>query len=183
MLLTYLQVPSADEAPSSSFGAASGAAAAAGPYSGDGGGTDDDDYYEQHHNKQSKHRRSQTGGSGGGGGGTQTRTNALDTTTLDPRRAKRILANRQSAQRSRMKRLQYIHDLEGRSAAASATAKELQGELDRLAHQQVALSETVEARKAQVSLHLHFRHLVIREWGMVDKIGWRISRRFCCILQ
>jgi hypothetical protein len=124
------------------------AEAAAGPYSGDGGGTDDDDYYEQHQHKQSKHRRSQSGGSGGGG--TQTRTNALDTTTLDPRRAKRILANRQSAQRSRMKRLQYIHDLEGRSSAASATVKELQGQVDRLAHQQAALTETVETRKAQV---------------------------------
>jgi hypothetical protein len=129
--------------------AAAAAAAAQGPYSGDAGGTDDEDYYEQQQtNKHSKHRRSQSGDSGGGG--TQTRTNALDTTTLDPRRAKRILANRQSAQRSRMKRLQYIHDLEGRSAAASATAKELQGEVDRLAAQQAALTEAVDARKAQV---------------------------------
>jgi hypothetical protein len=29
--------------------------------------------------------------------------------------------------------------------------KELQGEVDRLAHQQVALTESVETRKAQVS--------------------------------
>jgi hypothetical protein len=43
---------------------------------------------------------------GGGRHSTQTRANAFDTTQLDPRRAKRILANRQSAQRSRMKRLQ-----------------------------------------------------------------------------
>lgn len=47
-----------------------------------------------------------------------TRANALDTSALDPRRARRILANRQSAQRSRMKRLKYIHDLEGRVGAA-----------------------------------------------------------------
>jgi hypothetical protein len=47
-----------------------------------------------------------------------TRANALDTTSLDPRRARRILANRQSAQRSRMKRLKYIHDLEGRVGQA-----------------------------------------------------------------
>jgi hypothetical protein len=51
-----------------------------------------------------------------------------------------------------MKRLQYIHDLEGRSAAAQATVKELQGEVERLAGQQAALSEAVEARKGQVGV-------------------------------
>eukprot|EP00959_Pyramimonas_sp_CCMP1952_P002456 50778-Pyramimonas_sp.AAC.1 len=35
-----------------------------------------------------------------------------NTTELDPKRAKRILANRQSAQRSRMRKLQYISELE-----------------------------------------------------------------------
>ncbi|WIA19924.1 hypothetical protein OEZ85_005814 [Tetradesmus obliquus] len=160
----HVQVPSGDGTPSSSMGAAAAAAATVAAAAAAAGGaapcsptaaaaaaacsSDDEDYYEQHSSKHSKHRRSQSGGSGGGGG-TQTRTNALDTTSLDPRRAKRILANRQSAQRSRMKRLQYIHDLEGRSAAASATVKELQGEVDRMAAQQAALSETVDARKAQ----------------------------------
>jgi hypothetical protein len=35
-----------------------------------------------------------------------------DLPELDPKRAKRILANRQSAQRSRMRKLQYISELE-----------------------------------------------------------------------
>lgn len=35
-----------------------------------------------------------------------------DLSELDPKRAKRILANRQSAQRSRMRKLQYISELE-----------------------------------------------------------------------
>lgn len=44
--------------------------------------------------------------------GGQTRANALDPAQLDPKRAKRIIANRQSAHRSRMKKLQAIHGLE-----------------------------------------------------------------------
>lgn len=46
------------------------------------------------------------GGEEEDGPNTQTRSNAFDTRLLEPKRAKRILANRQSAQRSRMKRLQ-----------------------------------------------------------------------------
>lgn len=104
---------------------------------------DDEDYDDDEQRQHSKsHRKQQTA--------SQTRANALDPSTLDPRRAKRILANRQSAQRSRMKRLQYIHDLENRSAATSATLKELLAEVQQLQEQQAGLAETVEARKAQV---------------------------------
>lgn len=106
---------------------------------------DEEQHLQQRPRARSTRRQQQAAG--------QTRANALDPTTLDPRRAKRILANRQSAQRSRMKRLQYIHDLENRSAATSATVKELQAEVERLQEQQAGLAESVEARKVQVGLH------------------------------
>ena len=50
----------------------------------------------------------------------QTRANALDPSQLDPKRAKRIIANRQSAHRSRMKKLQVINELEQQLTAARA---------------------------------------------------------------
>lgn len=43
---------------------------------------------------------------------TQTRANAFDPSQLDPKRAKRIIANRQSAHRSRVKKLQQVHGME-----------------------------------------------------------------------
>jgi hypothetical protein len=64
-----------------------------------------------------------------GGGGGKMRSNALDTAGMDPRRAKRILANRQSAQRSRMKRLQHVHELENHAADLNGQIKRLQGQL------------------------------------------------------
>mmetsp|Transcript_27986 Transcript_27986/g.51696 ORF Transcript_27986/g.51696 Transcript_27986/m.51696 type:complete len:844 (-) Transcript_27986:104-2635(-) len=42
----------------------------------------------------------------------RTRSNALDPSQLDPKRAKRIIANRQSAHRSRMKKMQQMCELE-----------------------------------------------------------------------
>eukprot|EP00879_Flechtneria_rotunda_P004732 GHRR01005000.1.p1 GENE.GHRR01005000.1~~GHRR01005000.1.p1 ORF type:complete len:329 (+),score=139.59 GHRR01005000.1:63-989(+) len=81
----------------------------------------------------------------------QTRANALDTSSLDPRRARRILANRQSAQRSRMKRLQYIHDLENKAAAAVASVKEIKAQLVHMQQQHQTLAETMQARKGQVA--------------------------------
>lgn len=114
---------------------------------------EEEDEDEDEDQQQQRHHRSASGGSGSGGGaGSQTRTNALDTSQLDPRRAKRILANRQSAQRSRMKRLQYIHDLENRSATAVAKMKELQAEVDEMTRQQEELTSAVESQKAQVRM-------------------------------
>lgn len=68
-------------------------------------------------------------GTGMGAAGGKMRSNALDTAGMDPRRAKRILANRQSAQRSRMKRLQHVHDLENQAADLNGQIKRLQGQL------------------------------------------------------
>lgn len=62
----------------------------------------------------------------------QTRSNALDPAQLDPKRAKRIIANRQSAHKSRMKKLQYIHELEGSTEQVSKQIDDLQQEADRL---------------------------------------------------
>lgn len=42
----------------------------------------------------------------------RTRSNALDVATLSPQRAKRILANREAAHRSRVKKLKYTKELE-----------------------------------------------------------------------
>jgi hypothetical protein len=86
-------------------------------------------------------------------GGTQTRGNALDTTQLDPRKAKRILANRQSAQRSRMKRLQYINELEGRKDKAEAGVRELRSKVVKAQRQQTGLAQQVEEKKEEVSCY------------------------------
>jgi hypothetical protein len=93
----------------------------------------------------------ETSPSAAGGSGTQTRSNALDTTQLDPRKAKRILANRQSAQRSRMKRLQYINELEGRKSKAEAGVRELRSKVDRAQRQHKTLAKEVEGMSAEVS--------------------------------
>lgn len=63
---------------------------------------------------------------------TQTRSNALDPAQLDPKRAKRIIANRQSAYRSRMKKLQYIHELENNTELIGKQIEELSQEAERL---------------------------------------------------
>jgi erythromycin esterase-like protein len=73
-----------------------------------------------------------------------------DLSSLDPRRAKRIQANRQSAQRSRMKRLAHIHELEERSATVAQTVRELRGQAQAAVHACDTLSIEVEASRAEV---------------------------------
>lgn len=124
---------------------------------------EEDDELQLEQQGRSSRRQQQSG---------QTRANALDPSTLDPRRAKRILANRQSAQRSRMKRLQYIHDLENRSAATTATVKELQTEVQRLQERQTALADSVEARKTQVSCSTGLRCQFAMVTGVKVCVAW-----------
>ena len=50
----------------------------------------------------------------------QTRANAFDPQDLDPKRARRIIANRQSAHKSRMKKLSQVQELEHDIAEAKA---------------------------------------------------------------
>eukprot|EP00899_Mesostigma_viride_P006623 jgi/Mesvir1/15962/Mv08277-RA.1 len=72
--------------------------------------------------------------------------NKNDPSALDPKRAKRILANRQSAQRSRMRKLQYISELEKRVSM-------LQGEIGALTPQITFLAKKrsgVDAENAEL---------------------------------
>eukprot|EP00798_Chlamydomonas_sp_ICE-L_P015454 gene15454-21540_t len=63
---------------------------------------------------------------------TQTRANAFDPSQLDPKRAKRIIANRQSAHRSRVKKLQLVHAMEGEIELLAKESKMLEDENIRL---------------------------------------------------
>jgi hypothetical protein len=86
---------------------------------------------------------------------------------------RRVIANRQSAQRSRMRKLQYISDLEANVAGLQNDLNEMQP--------QVAL---VQSRHASASLDLYFQGLgntleavqTIGRWGSYT-IAWvRFSR-------
>ena len=77
-----------------------------------------------------------------------------DATGLDQKRAKRILANRQSAQRSRMRKLQYISDLE-------ASVKRLQEQVSALTPHVQQLRDRKTALDAQNGeLRAHISQLV-----------------------
>lgn len=47
----------------------------------------------------------------------RTRTKAFDPQELEPHRAQRIIANRQSAHRTRVKRMQFVFELEKQASA------------------------------------------------------------------
>ena len=100
------------------------------------------------------------------GPSTRTRSNAFDTASMDPRRAKRILANRQSAQRSRMKRLQHVHDLEARVAGLMGQVvllqQRLEGEAVR-AHEAAAAAQAAAAAAAARRAQLQQQEAAQRE--------------------
>lgn len=54
----------------------------------------------------------------------------FDATSLDPKKARRVLANRQSAQRSRLRKIQYISELEKRVNAMQDEAEGLEKQVD-----------------------------------------------------
>ncbi|GIL64200.1 hypothetical protein Vafri_18172, partial [Volvox africanus] len=87
----------------------------------------------------------------------QTRANALDPSQLDPKRAKRIIANRQSAHRSRMKKLQVINDLEQQVAAARSATD--------TARQQVAAAANRRRELLLTALEAHFKLEGLRREG------------------
>ncbi|XP_008783396.1 basic leucine zipper 61-like [Phoenix dactylifera] len=60
--------------------------------------------------------------------------------TADPRRVKRILANRQSAQRSRVRKLQYVSELERSVAALQTEVSALSPQVVFLDHQRSLLT-------------------------------------------
>jgi hypothetical protein len=109
---------------------------------------------------------------GATGGNTQTRGNALDTSQLDPRKAKRILANRQSAQRSRMKRLQYINELEGRKDRAEANLRELRAKVDSAQKHHKGLSQEVEGKAAEVRASCSVQTMAFKPFKRSELLAW-----------
>lgn len=71
--------------------------------------------------------------------------------SLDPKRAKRILANRQSAQRSRVRKLQYIAELERSVNALQAEVSALSPQVTYLDHQRVVLNVDNGALKQRIA--------------------------------
>lgn len=72
-------------------------------------------------------------------------------TTLDPKRAKRILANRQSAQRSRVRKLQYIAELERSVNALQAEVSTLSPQVAYLDRHRIVLNVDNSAIKQRIA--------------------------------
>ncbi|CAM6128956.1 unnamed protein product [Calypogeia fissa] len=70
---------------------------------------------------------------------------------LDPKRAKRILANRQSAQRSRVRKLQYISELERNVSALQTEVSTLSPQVAYLDHQRVVLNVDNNSLKQKIA--------------------------------
>ncbi|BBM98335.1 transcription factor VIP1 [Marchantia polymorpha subsp. ruderalis] len=70
---------------------------------------------------------------------------------LDPKRAKRILANRQSAQRSRVRKLQYISELERSVHALQTEVSTLSPQVAFLDHQRVVLNVDNNSLKQKIA--------------------------------
>eukprot|EP01018_Ginkgo_biloba_P000926 Gb_07087 [translate_table: standard] len=70
---------------------------------------------------------------------------------IDPKRVKRILANRQSAQRSRVRKLQYISELERSVNALQTEVSTLSPQVAYLDHQRVILNVDNSALKQRIA--------------------------------
>eukprot|EP00195_Chlamydomonas_chlamydogama_P014882 CAMPEP_0202908662 /NCGR_PEP_ID=MMETSP1392-20130828/46796_1 /ASSEMBLY_ACC=CAM_ASM_000868 /TAXON_ID=225041 /ORGANISM="Chlamydomonas chlamydogama, Strain SAG 11-48b" /LENGTH=553 /DNA_ID=CAMNT_0049598099 /DNA_START=142 /DNA_END=1803 /DNA_ORIENTATION=- len=79
---------------------------------------------------------------------TQTRANAFDPKQLEPKRAKRIIANRQSAHRSRMKKMVYVHTLEKDVEDLQAEMQAINEELGRASRSQRELLSTAQSYRS-----------------------------------
>ncbi|CAK9192682.1 unnamed protein product [Sphagnum jensenii] len=80
--------------------------------------------------------------------------------TLDPKRAKRILANRQSAQRSRVRKLQYISELERSVTAFQTEIATMTAQVDFYEHQRAVLNadnNTIKQRIATLAQGQRFK--------------------------
>ncbi|CAH8387650.1 unnamed protein product [Eruca vesicaria subsp. sativa] len=71
--------------------------------------------------------------------------------TLDPKRVKRIIANRQSAQRSRVRKLQYISELERSVSSLQAEVSVLSPRVSFLDHQRLLLNVDNSALKQRIA--------------------------------
>ncbi|WCJ30855.1 Basic-leucine zipper (bZIP) transcription factor family protein [Euphorbia peplus] len=86
---------------------------------------------------------------------TQTQSGATGTSSgdriSDPKRVKRILANRQSAQRSRVRKLQYISELERSVTSLQAEVSVLSPRVAFLDHQRLLLNVDNSALKQRIA--------------------------------
>jgi hypothetical protein len=71
--------------------------------------------------------------------------------SLDPKRAKRILANRQSAQRSRVRKLQYISELERSVTAFQTEIATMTAQVDFYEHQRAVLNADNNTIKQRIA--------------------------------
>ncbi|GMH32999.1 hypothetical protein BSKO_00833 [Bryopsis sp. KO-2023] len=83
----------------------------------------------------------------------RTRSNALDVTALSPRRAKRIVANREAAHRSRMRKLKHMSEMEASVSRIERDNEELQRKIGMLQQQYIGL------QREQKSLFMHAEYL------------------------
>ncbi|GAB2284442.1 hypothetical protein Dimus_018895 [Dionaea muscipula] len=77
--------------------------------------------------------------------------NTPDPINIDPKRVKRILANRQSAQRSRVRKLQYISDLERSVTALQTEVSALSPRVAFLDHQRLILNVDNSALRQRIA--------------------------------
>ncbi|KAL8087841.1 hypothetical protein AgCh_037836 [Apium graveolens] len=75
-----------------------------------------------------------------------------DTIIVDPKRVKRILANRQSAQRSRVRKLQYISELERSVTSLQTEVSALSPRVAFLDHQRLILNVDNSALKQRIAV-------------------------------
>ncbi|CAM8941360.1 unnamed protein product [Rhodiola kirilowii] len=83
--------------------------------------------------------------------GVATPTTSESERIVDPKRVKRILANRQSAQRSRVRKLQYISELERGVASLQAEVSVLSPRVAFLDHQRLILNVDNSALKQRIA--------------------------------
>ncbi|KAL3821232.1 hypothetical protein ACJIZ3_007137 [Penstemon smallii] len=84
-------------------------------------------------------------------GEVETKSSENDTTIFDPKRIKRILANRQSAQRSRVRKLQYISELERSVTTLQTEVSALSPRVAFLDHQRLLLNVDNSAIKQRIA--------------------------------
>ncbi|KAK9284894.1 hypothetical protein L1049_024075 [Liquidambar formosana] len=77
--------------------------------------------------------------------------NTSNDRTIDPKRVKRILANRQSAQRSRVRKLQYISELERSVTSLQTEVSALSPRVAFLDHQRLLLNVDNSALKQRIA--------------------------------
>lgn len=78
-------------------------------------------------------------------------SNSSDSANIDPKRVKRILANRQSAQRSRVRKLHYISELERSVTTLQTEVSALSPRVAFLDHQRVILTVNNSAMKQRIA--------------------------------